>query len=134
MKEVFQVTGMTCSACSAHVERAVAKVPGVESVAVNLMTGRMHVVFHEKLTSVDAICSAVVAEGYGARRAETDDAGRHGESYRVRIRTAVGGDGIVHGRHHLQDAGRSKGVVGSQIWKRTCLTRKRSIRTAQSRC
>ena len=41
MTENFVVTGMTCSACSAHVEKAVRKVSGVESVAVNLMTGRM---------------------------------------------------------------------------------------------
>ena len=47
MKEVFQVTGMTCSACSAHVERAVAKVPGVESCPVNLMLGSMVVTYDE---------------------------------------------------------------------------------------
>ena len=36
MKQTFQVTGMTCSACSAHVEKAVGKVAGVESCPVNL--------------------------------------------------------------------------------------------------
>ena len=51
MTENFVVTGMTCSACSAHVEKAVRKVAGVESVAVNLMTGRMSVTFDEKQTS-----------------------------------------------------------------------------------
>ena len=76
MKENFIVTGMTCSACSAHVEKAVGKVQGVESVAVNLMTGRMNVAFDETRTSVDAICAAVEAEGYGARRAEAADSSR----------------------------------------------------------
>ena len=37
-KKKFNVTGMTCSACSAHVEKAVSKVPGVQSVAVSLLT------------------------------------------------------------------------------------------------
>ncbi|MFR1109670.1 MAG: cation transporter, partial [Anaerotruncus colihominis] len=41
MKKTFDVTGMTCSACSAHVEKSVAKVAGVRSVSVNLMTGSM---------------------------------------------------------------------------------------------
>ena len=38
MKQTFQVTGMTCSACSAHVEKAVSKVEGVSAVSVNLLT------------------------------------------------------------------------------------------------
>ena len=40
-QETFQVTGMTCAACQAHVERAVQAVEGVESVAVNLLLGSM---------------------------------------------------------------------------------------------
>ena len=39
MKQKFIVIGMTCSACSAHVEKAVSKVPGVSAVAVNLLAG-----------------------------------------------------------------------------------------------
>ena len=79
MTENFVVTGMTCSACSAHVEKAVSKVAGVESVAVNLMTGRMSVTFDESSTSPDAICSAVTAEGYGAELAANTDAHRQQE-------------------------------------------------------
>ena len=55
MTENFVVTGMTCSACSAHVEKAVRKVSGVESVAVNLMTGRMSVTFDERIASPGTI-------------------------------------------------------------------------------
>lgn len=79
MTENFVVTGMTCSACSAHVERAVGKVAGVESVAVNLMTGRMSVTFDEKQTSPAVICDAVTADGYGAELAANTDAHRQQE-------------------------------------------------------
>ena len=79
MTENFVVTGMTCSACSAHVERAVSKVDGVETVAVNLMTGRMSVTFDETKTSPAAICEAVAADGYGAELASNTDAHRQQE-------------------------------------------------------
>ena len=69
MTESFIVTCMTCSACSAHVEKAVRQVAGVDSVAVNLLTGRMSVTFDEGKTAPDIICAAVVAEGYGAELA-----------------------------------------------------------------
>ena len=69
MQEKFQVTGMTCAACSAHVERAVSKLPGVESCAVNLMLGSMQVCYDEKVLGADSIIAAVVGAGYGAQRA-----------------------------------------------------------------
>lgn len=47
MKQKFDVTGMTCSACSAHVEKSVAKVPGVRSVTVNLLSNNMAVDYDE---------------------------------------------------------------------------------------
>ena len=75
MKETFQVTGMTCSACSAHVEKAVSKVRGVESCPVNLMLGSMTVTYDETATGADEIIAAVVNAGYGAQRA--GDAARH---------------------------------------------------------
>ena len=43
MKQKFDVTGMTCGACVAHVEKAVKKLPGVQDVAVSLMTNSMQV-------------------------------------------------------------------------------------------
>ena len=45
MKERFDVTGMTCSACSSHVEKSVGKLTGVENVSVNLLTNSMQVEF-----------------------------------------------------------------------------------------
>ena len=66
MKSRFDVTGMTCSACSAHVEKAVAKVDGVNKVTVSLLTNSMTVEFDESKTSLDAIISAVVKAGYNA--------------------------------------------------------------------
>ena len=79
MTENFVVTGMTCSACSAHVERAVSRVDGVSSVAVSLMTGRMSVTFDEGKTSPAAICDAVIADGYGAELASNTSAHRQQE-------------------------------------------------------
>ena len=69
----FAVTGMTCAACSAHVERAAAQVPGVEKAAVNLMLGRLNVTFDESVASPEQIVDAVVHAGYGARLADESD-------------------------------------------------------------
>ena len=66
MTEKFNVTGMTCSACSAHVEKSVKKLNGVKSVNVNLLQNNMHVDFDETDVSVDDIINAVVSGGYGA--------------------------------------------------------------------
>ena len=67
----FQVTGMTCAACSAHVEKAVAGVVGVGKVNVSLLMNNMTVEFDEPAT-VQAICAAVEAVGYGAAPAAPD--------------------------------------------------------------
>lgn len=61
--EQYNVTGMSCAACQARVEKAVSAVDGVESCAVNLLTNSMGV---EGSASPDAIISAVEAAGYGA--------------------------------------------------------------------
>ena len=61
--EQYNVTGMSCAACSAHVEKAVAKVPGVKSVSVSLLTNSMGV--EGDASSLDII-DAVVKAGYGA--------------------------------------------------------------------
>ena len=66
MKQKFKVTGMTCSACSAHVEKAVRKLPDVSSVAVDLLGGSMQVEFDESKLSNEQIIAAVVDAGYGA--------------------------------------------------------------------
>ena len=66
----YRVTGMTCSACSAHVEKAVAALPGVQKVTVNLLANRMTV---EQETAPGAVIAAVEQAGYGA--AEEDAPG-----------------------------------------------------------
>ena len=63
--EKFDVTGMTCAACSAHVERAVRGVEGVKEVTVSLLTNSMTVDFSSPATA-EKICSSVSAAGYGA--------------------------------------------------------------------
>ena len=65
MKQKFNVTGMTCSACSAHVDKAVRKLDGVCDVNVNLLGGSMTVDWDGALTP-DQIVSAVEKAGYGA--------------------------------------------------------------------
>jgi heavy metal translocating P-type ATPase len=67
MKQAFDVTGMTCSACSAHVEKAVRQTEGVSAVNVNLLQNRMQVEFDEKRTDAAAIVRAVEQAGYGAK-------------------------------------------------------------------
>ncbi len=69
--EKYNVTGMTCAACSAHVEKAVRGVAGVDAVSVNLLMNQMAVSYEEPATA-DAICRAVEKAGYGAALAGTD--------------------------------------------------------------
>ena len=66
MKQKFEVSGMTCTACSAHVEKAVCRLPGVQEVNVSLMTNSMQVDYDQTQTSPDAIIAAVESGGYGA--------------------------------------------------------------------
>ncbi len=65
-KQKFNVTGMTCSACSAHVEKGVSKVDGVGNVSVNLLSNNMMVSYDEQKTDENAIIKAVEQAGYGA--------------------------------------------------------------------
>ena len=73
MTKQFAVTGMTCAACSAHVERAVAQLPGVQSAAVNLMLGRLNASYDENQVTSQQIIDAVIRAGYGAREADESD-------------------------------------------------------------
>ena len=66
MKQRFDVTGMTCSACSAHVEKAVRACSGVSDVSVNLLQNSMTVEYNEQAVGPDAIIHAVEDAGYGA--------------------------------------------------------------------
>ena len=62
----FEVGGMTCAACQAHVDKAVRGLDGVSEVAVNLLSGSMAVDFDEESVSADDICRAVDRAGYSA--------------------------------------------------------------------
>ena len=76
MKQIFDVRGMTCAACSARVEKTTAKVPGVEQVSVNLLKNSMEVDYDGNPETIAAISAAVDKAGYGAfPRAEAQAAG-----------------------------------------------------------
>lgn len=72
--EKFQITGMTCAACSAQVEKAAAGVAGVDKVSVSLLMNTMTVEYDTPATP-QAICAAVEAAGYGADAAGQQAAG-----------------------------------------------------------
>ncbi len=65
-KEQFNVTGMSCAACSARVEKAVGKLAGVDKVAVNLLKNSMVVDYDDAVLNTQNIIDAVTAAGYGA--------------------------------------------------------------------
>lgn len=91
--EKFDITGMTCSACSAHVEKSVSRLDGVKSVNVNLLRNNMHVDFDENAVSVNDIIGAVVSGGYGASVAgkteEKKDTKVNGEISDMKFRLIV---------------------------------------------
>ncbi len=66
MRERYHITGMTCSACSSHVEKAVNKLAGIEKASVNLLTETMEVVYDESRLTWEDITAAVDKAGYGA--------------------------------------------------------------------
>lgn len=65
-KEQFDITGMTCSACSARVEKSVAKLPGIQEVSVNLLKNSMVASYDEAALDTGQIIQAVEKAGYGA--------------------------------------------------------------------
>lgn len=66
VKNKFEVTGMSCSACSAHVDKIVSELPGVKSVSVNLLKKTMTVVYDESLSDVTVIENTVNNAGFKA--------------------------------------------------------------------
>ena len=76
MKQKFNITGMTCAACSARVEKVTAHVPGVRSAAVNLMAGTMLADYDESKTNAQQIIDAIAENGYGASVAQEGGASR----------------------------------------------------------
>ena len=83
-QDKFDVGGMTCAACQAHVDRAVSKLDGVESVAVNLLAGSMLVDYDPAQVSPDDICTAVDRAGYSASPVDAGTDAAHSGSTQAR--------------------------------------------------
>lgn len=66
LKEKFDIQGMTCSSCSAHVEKAVKKLEGIKEVNVNLLSNNMTVEYDENILDNSKIIKSVIDAGYGA--------------------------------------------------------------------
>lgn len=79
-KEQFNVTGMTCAACSARVEKAVGRLPGVDKIAVNLLKNSMVVEYDETALDNQKIIGAVTEAGYGASLKEAARQGKASKS------------------------------------------------------
>ncbi len=67
MKKKFDVSGMTCAACQAHIQKAVSKLDGVDDVNVSLLSNSMTVEYNENSTDASKIIGAVQSVGYGAK-------------------------------------------------------------------
>lgn len=74
MKERYHISGMTCSACSSHVEKAANRLAGVEKASVNLLTETMEIIYDEAQLGEEEIVHAVEKAGYGATKIIGDDA------------------------------------------------------------
>ncbi len=66
MKETFDITGMSCAACSARVQKAAGEVPGVTDANVNLLKNSMELDYDGNPETIDAVCAAIDRAGYGA--------------------------------------------------------------------
>lgn len=94
MKQRYHISGMTCSACSSHVEKAANKLEGVRKASVNLLTETMEIEYDENILPREAIEAAVEKAGYGA---SLIIGGRH---------TAGGGkEGSARGQDSSRDSG-----------------------------
>ena len=76
----LNVTGMSCAACQAHVEKALGKTPGVSQATVSLMTNSASVTYDEKVVSPADLIAAVEHSGYGASVANPGGKAAKGES------------------------------------------------------
>lgn len=82
-KEQFNVTGMTCAACSARVEKAVGRLTGVDKIAVNLLKNSMVVEYDETALDTQKIIGAVTDAGYGASLKEAAQQGKAAKAMQV---------------------------------------------------
>lgn len=100
MKEKkFDITGMTCSACSSRVEKATSKLEGMGDVSVNLLTNSMKVQYDEDQLSMEDIIEAVEKAGYGASAAEMEAAEARTETSGKRKNVAL--DEVVNMKKRL---------------------------------
>ena len=104
MKERYHISGMTCSACSSHVEKAVGKLAAVEKVSVNLLTETMEVVYDEGKLSGQEIEAAVEKAGYGAALIIGGSRGSKGAD--------GSGQGMGSGQNMPEGEGRGQGSTG----------------------
>ena len=74
MKQKFNITGMTCSACSARVEKVSNALPGMKTATVNLLSNHMMAEYDESMLTPEQIIAAVEAAGYGAALAQQGSA------------------------------------------------------------
>lgn len=65
-KELLDITGMSCSACSSRIEKVVSKMQGVDSITVNLLTNNAHITYDEEQTDTAAIIARIEKLGFGA--------------------------------------------------------------------
>lgn len=79
MKQRYHITGMTCSACSSHVEKSCNKLNGVEKASVNLLTETMDIAYDKAVLNETDIISAVEKAGYGAALMEEHGNGQNGK-------------------------------------------------------
>lgn len=98
-KENFDVTGMSCSACSSRVEKCVSGLEGAKKVSVNLLTNSMQVEYDEEVLSEEQILRAVTKEGYGASpKAAAGTAGADTAAQR----TAPGGNPVEEQQKNMR--------------------------------
>jgi len=82
----YMVTGMTCSACSSHVEKSVSKLEGMKAVTVNLLTNSMQVSYDETLCNEQMIIEAVEKAGYGVGDSDENKKGGRDQEGREAIK------------------------------------------------
>lgn len=116
-KEIYDITGMTCSACSSRVEKTAAKLPSVQKVSVNLLTNRMNIEYDADQLSSGEIISAIEKAGYGA---SVRDAGVSSDSNGSRPDAACARPGAASDKEKrpVADAG-EKHILGMKkrmIW------------------
>ncbi|WP_277935249.1 heavy metal translocating P-type ATPase [Parablautia muri] len=110
-KQKYAVTGMTCSACSSHVEKSVRKLQGMGDVTVNLLTNSMQVEYDEAVCDENKIVEAVERAGYGASPMTIEGAGRG--SMRAADRREAGSERDLKGQQ-----GDNGGIAGRDFENR----------------